>query len=244
MKQKRFECTRPATLAAVLCAVVTMLGLSTGSILAHADQNLPPHQTPYPVEPPTGGHKNLAEAATNPIANLVQFQVQDAYNWQNHNSDGYSNVTTIQPVVPFKLPWEKVPLLITRTTIPYLSTPDLGDPIGRKHGFGDTNLLMLALPKLETKGIQLGLGFNSVIPTGGDNEFTGSGQWQAGPSVLYINMRTPTIQWGLFAYQLWDFASTSSGSDREGVSQLSLQPFITKHLKKGWFVGGPDTPQT
>ena len=206
-----------------LCTVALVLGLTTGSILAQDDKSsyeqyqkkeakkkLPPHERPHPAEPPNGGHKNLAEAATNPIGNLVQFQVQNTYNWENHNSSGGSNVVTIQPVIPFLLPWENVPVLITRTTVPYVWTPDLGDPINRKNGLGDVNLLMLVTPKLETKGMQLGLGFNSVIPTAGDNDFTGSGKWQAGPSALYINMRTPKIQWGVFAYQLWDFAGDSS----------------------------------
>jgi hypothetical protein len=232
-----------------LCAVAVMFGFTTGSVLAHDDpthydKTKAPHESPHKAEPPTGGHKNLAEAATNPIANLVQFQVINNYNWENHNSSGYSNATILQPVVPFKLPWEKVPLLITRTTLPYVMTPDFDGPEDRKRGFGDTTLLMLASPKLETKGIQLGLGLNSVIPTAGDNDFTGSGKWQAGPSVLYINMRTPKIQWGLFAYQLWDFASSSGNSDRGSVSKLSLQPFITFHFGKGWYIGSPDIPQT
>jgi hypothetical protein len=63
-------------------------------------------------------------------------------------------------------------------------------------------------------------------------------------AALYINMQTPKVQWGIFAYQLWDYASTSNGSDRPGVSQLSLQPFITKHFDKGWYIGTPDIPQT
>jgi len=56
-------------------------------------------------------------------------------------------------------------------------------------------------------------------------------------------MQTPTIQWGLFTYQLWDFADGSSGSKRDDVSQLALQPFITKHFDKGWYVSTPDVPQ-
>jgi hypothetical protein len=83
-----------------------------------------------------------------------------------------------------------------------------------------------------------------VFPTGGDNDFTGSGKYQVGPSALYINMRTPKLQWGLFSYYLADVASTSKGSDRPHVSKLSLQPFITKHFDKGWYVGTPDTSQT
>ena len=229
---------------AALCAVVTILVLANGGVLAHADtadQNLPPHLTPHTKEPPPGGHANLAEAATNPIANLVQVQVLDQYNWENHNSSGDSNTLVLQPVIPVNLPWEKVPLMITRTTIPFVWTPDLGDPIGRKNGLGDTNILLLATPKLETKKFMLGVGLNSVIPSAGDNDFTGSGKWQAGPSALYINMGIPKLQWGLFAYHLWDFAGDS---DRPVVNRLSLQPFITKHFEGGWYIGTPDTPQT
>jgi hypothetical protein len=229
-----------------LLFTTVILGLMSGGVLAHEqqyDNTKEPHEAPHTAEPPTGGHKNLSQAATNPIANLAQVQVLNAYNWENHNASGYSNSTILQPVIPLELPWEDVPVLITRTTLPYVATPQFDDPVGRQHGFGDTTLLLLAIPKLETKGIQMGFGVNTVIPTAGDNEFTGSGKWQAGPSFLYINMQTPTIQWGLFTYQLWDFADGSSGSNRDDVSQLALQPFITKHFDKGWYVSTPDVPQ-
>jgi hypothetical protein len=80
------------------------------------EKQQPPHERPAPAHPAGRKSGNLAEAATNPIANLIQFQVQDSYNWKNHNSSGYSNVTTLQAVIPVKLPWEGGPLLITRTT--------------------------------------------------------------------------------------------------------------------------------
>jgi hypothetical protein len=236
----------PKTALAGLPAVVIMFGLAAGSVLAHdenaAEKQLPPHERPAPDHPAGSKSGNLAEAATNPIANLIQFQVQNVFNWENHNSDGYSNDVIIQPVAPIKLPWEAVPLLITRTTIPYVSTPDLGSPVNRKHGFGDTTLLGLFTPKLKTKGVQLGLGYTAVIPTAGDNDFTGAGKWSAGPSFVYINMKTPKLQWGLFAFQTWSFADDQQ--HREDVSALSLQPFITLHLKEGWYIGSPDNPQT
>ncbi len=91
-----------------LCAAVTMLGLglASGSVLAvevsdedykllqeykkkEADKQLPPHEAPAPAHPSGSKSGSLAESATNPIANLVQFQVQNAYSWKNHNSDGY-----------------------------------------------------------------------------------------------------------------------------------------------------------
>ena len=255
MSEFRKNTSLKTALAGLVVAAFT-LGLTSGSALAdddtasyeeykqkQAEAKLPPHQRTPPTDPRGASpHRNLSEAATNPIANLVQFQLQNVYNWENHNSDSYGNNFVIQPVIPFKLPWEKVPLLITRTTIPYVSTPDLGSPVNRKNGFGDTVFLALATPRLKTKGVQMGLGGTMTIPTAGDNDFTGSGKWQAGPAFLYINMKTPGLQWGLFTYQQWSFAGTSGG--REDVSKLFLQPFITKHFGKGWYVGSPDNPQT
>jgi hypothetical protein len=191
----------PKTTLAGLSAVALVLGLTTGSVLAaevsqtdydklqtqkkkEAEQKLPPHQQSAPEHPSGSKSGSLAEAATNPIANLVQFQLQGVFNWDNHNSSGYSNDFVIQPVAPVKLPWEAVPLLITRTTIPYVSTPNLGSPVNRKHGFGDTTLLGLFTPKLKAKGVQLGFGYTAVLPTAGDNDFTGAGKWSAGPSFV------------------------------------------------------------
>jgi hypothetical protein len=244
-----------------MCAAGILLGLSTSSVLAvevsdedyktlqahkkkQAEKQLPPHEQPAPAHPAGSKSGNLAEAATNPIANLMQFQVQDTYNWENHNSSSYSNVTTLQAVIPVKLPWEAAPLLITRSTLPYITTPNFEGDVGRKRGFGDSEVLLLVTPKLETKGVQVGLGINSVIPTGGDNLFVSDRKWQVGPSALYINMQTPKLQWGLFTYYLADFADASNASEKSHVSKLSLQPFINKHFDEGWYVGTPDTPQT
>ena len=82
-----------------LCTVALMFGLSTGSVLAQdekklspeeqkecddcekktREKHLPPHQRSAPAEPghPAKGNKhgNLAQAATNPLSNLVQFQL-------------------------------------------------------------------------------------------------------------------------------------------------------------------------
>jgi hypothetical protein len=180
-----------------LCALVIMLYFTPGSVLAHEDhpdKDLPAHEQPHRSEPPTGGHANLAAAATNPIANLIQFQIQNSYSPSNYNSDGYSNVAVIQPVIPIALPWEKVPLLVTRTTLPYISTPDL-DGVGRKDGFGDIVAQGYFLPKLKAKGLAVGFGYNLTIPSAGDNDFVGSGKWSLGPGAVYLNMRTPSLQW-------------------------------------------------
>jgi len=227
-----------------ICAAISF-GVLTQTALAHDDpshydNSKLPYESPHKAEPPTGGHNNLASAATNPIANLVQFQLQNQYNWDNANSNGYSNAFLIQPVVPVKLPSKKVPLMITRTTVPYVSTPNLGTPDHRKHGVGDTTVLALGLPKLPLEKQMVGIGPSLVIPTAGDDDFTGSGKWQAGPAFVYINLQTKGLQWGALGWHHWSYASTSG--NREDVSESSIQPFITKHFAKGWYAGTQDIP--
>ena len=199
-----------------LCALAITLGFTSGSVLAHEDhpdKDLPPHEQPHPHEPPTGGHSSLAAAATNPIANLVQFQIQNSYSPHSYNADGYSNVGIIQPVMPFKLPWEKVPLLVTRTTLPYISTPDLGDGVGRKDGFGDLVAQGYFIPKLKTKGVMLGAGYNLTIPTAGDNDYVGSGKWSIGPGAVYFNMKYRVLHPGPILESVWVIFD-KGGSDR------------------------------
>ena len=230
--------------------LLAALAFTTGSVLAHdeqgndnhSDHSGAPHETPHKAEPPTGGHANLAAAATNPIANLIQFQIQNSYSPSNYNSDGYSNVGVIQPVVPIKMPWEKVPLLVTRTTLPYISTPDLDGGVGRKDGFGDIVAQGYFLPKLKTKGVAAGVGYNLTIPSAGDNDYVGSGKWSIGPGAVYLNMKTPSWQWGILGYSSFSFASANA--DRDHVANISIQPILTKHFSGGWYASLPDVPQT
>jgi hypothetical protein len=242
-----------------LCALVISLAFTSGNALAvevseedykllqkikqeQANKDKPAHEQAHPHQPPTGGHANLASAATNPIANMIQLQLQDSYSPSNHNADGDSNVATFQPVIPFSLPWKSVPLIVTRTTLPYVSTAKADNGGGRHFGFGDIVAQGYFIPTLKTKGVTAGLGYSLTIPSAGDNEYVGSGKWSVGPGAIYLNMQTPTWQWGLLAYSSFSFASYDS--DRSYVSNISLEPLLTKQFDKGWYVSMPDVPQT
>jgi hypothetical protein len=217
----------------------------SGGVLAHEqqyDNTKEPHEAPHKADPPKGGHASLAEAATNPVANLIQFQIQNNYNSSSYNADGDSNAFILQPVIPIKLSSEAVPLLVTRTTLPYINTPDFDGGVGTQEGFGDLVAQGYFIPKLETKGVMVGIGYNLTVPTAGSNDFTGSGKWSLGPTALFINMQTPTWQWGLVSYGSWSFASQDT--DRSHVSNISVQPILTKHFDGGWYAGVPDVPNT
>ena len=222
------------------------IGLMSGAVMAHEeghyDHSGEPHETPHKASPPEGGHESLAGAATNPIANLVQFQIQNAYTPSNNNVSGSSNAFILQPVIPINLPSESVPLLVTRTTLPYINTPDFDGGVGTQEGFGDLVAQGYFIPKLETKGVMVGFGYNLTVPTAGSNDFTGSGKWSLGPGLVYFNLQTPGFQWGVLNYSSFSFASQDSS--RSHVSSTNIQPIATWHFDGGWYAGLPDVPHT
>ena len=182
---------------------------------------------------------DLAAKATNPIGDLVQVQLQYQYSPEVYDLDGDSSAGIVQPVIPFDLPWESVPKLITRTTIPYVSTPDLPGS-GSVDGLGDTVLLAFALPELGTGGHMLGIGPALGIPTATKDE-TGTDAWSLGPATVYINLQTKKLMWGALVYGLWDVAGDG---DRDEVSQINVQPIFNKYFDGGWYLGLQDIPWT
>jgi len=187
---------------------------------------------------------DLGEAATNPVSNLIQFRLQDAYNPSVYNADSYSNAAIVQTVIPLTSLAKKFDSLkgiVTRATLPYISTPDL-DGVGRQHGFGDTNLLAFAVPKAAPKNTVWGIGPAMNIPTGGTDEYTGSGSWQAGPAGVVMVTPRKGLQVGAMVFHVWDFHDIRS--DAADVSTTSIQPILTQHFDKGWYVSLPDTPQS
>jgi hypothetical protein len=227
------------------CAVVAAIffSLVCAGVYAHPE-TADHHEDPdhHHDHSDSKGGSNLGDQATNPVAPLMSMRVQYQNSPENYNADGYSQATIGQAVIPVALPSKAVPMMITRTTIPYISTPDLGEPVNRKNGFGDTSLLTFLIPNFGLEGQTFAFGASIGIPTGGDNEFTGSGQWQLGPTIAYVNTKTKGLQWGLMVYQNWDVASTRS--DAADVDNTNFQPILTYHFDKGWYVGLPDLPQT
>jgi hypothetical protein len=189
---------------------------------------------------PEQSQGDLAAKATNPLGNLVSVQFQYQYNISNYNSDGWSDAVIVQPVVPLKLPWKSVPLIITRTTLPaYVTTPEVGG-LGHQYGVGDLVNLSLAVPSFKLKGQTIGIGPATTVRTA-SSEFTGSGKWQVGPALIYINQNTKSVQWGILGWYSWSIAGDD---DREDVSKLFYQPFYVKHFGKGAYVGTLDLPFT
>jgi len=90
--------------------------------------------------------------------------------------------------------------------------------------------------------VAAGVGYNLTIPSAGDNDYVGSGKWSIGPGAVYLNMKTPSWQWGILGYSSFSFASANA--DRDHVANISIQPIVTKHFSGGWYASLPDVPQT
>ncbi|MEH6468202.1 MAG: hypothetical protein V7725_01155 [Porticoccus sp.] len=182
---------------------------------------------------------DLASKATNPIGDMIQVQMQYQHSPDVWNLDGHSDAAIVQPVVPVDLPFEWMPKMITRTTVPYVTTPKLPG-VGSVDGLGDTVVLAFGLPELGLKGQMFGFGPALGLDTASEDE-TGSGRWSAGPAAVYINLQTKGMMWGLMSYGLWDYAGDD---DREHVAQINIQPVLNKFFANGWYLGLQDVPWT
>ena len=184
------------------------------------------------------GDSSLASTATNPIGNLIQFQLQNVFIPNSWDSSGYANQFFIQPVVPIKLHNDVFPILITRTTIPIVTTPDPKGPVSRTTGSGD--IVFLTAFVNNQKWGMWGVGPTFTFPTASDSR-TGSEKWQVGPTVVVFVTKFKPWQFGALVYSQHSFAGTSH---RSTVSKLFWQPIVVRHFDKGWYAGLPDIAST
>lgn len=185
-----------------------------------------------------GDERSLAAAATNPIANLIQFQLQNVFIPNTWESSGYANQFFIQPVIPIDLHNQIFPTLITRTTLPIVNTANPDGPIGATTGSGD--IIFLAGAVNNQPWGMWGVGPTFTFPTASDAR-TGSEKWQAGPTAVVFVTKFRPWQFGVLAYTQHSFAGTSR---RENVSKMFWQPILIRHFDKGWYAGLPDILST
>lgn len=189
------------------------------------------------AEEPAPAHHVGGASATNPVAPILQMQFENMFVPSSFNADGYANQLFIQPVIPYTL-WKQP--IISRITLPLITTPDVG-PIDGTTGLGDTTTLNFAMWEIKNEFWGGDIGFGPVIgfPTG-SKDLTSSGKWQAGPNFVYINTSTEKLEWGIVAYHVWAFANAGD-SDRSDVSTTVFAPIFTKHFDHGWYVTMGDT---
>ena len=174
------------------------------------------------------GEEDLAQAAQNPVGDLISVPLQNNTNFGFGPYDRTQNVLNIQPVLPISLgaDWN----LITRTIFPVITQPDFFSESGSTTGLGDINFTAFLSPSKPGKLIW-GVGPAIIIPSATDQSL-GSGKWSAGPSVVGLTISGPWVA-GLLVSQVWSFAGQS---DRGNVDFFLAQYFVNYNMNHGWYL--------
>ena len=167
--------------------------------------------------------ESLDKAAQNPIADMISLPFQNNTTLNAGPKSQTQNVLNIQPVYPVHLnpEWN----VITRTTIPVISQPDLGIPnADRENGLGDILFSAFFSPQKTTpSGWTWGVGPVLQLPSATDDAL-GQGKWGLGPTAVALRSQkgSPWL-YGVYIYNLW---SVGGESDRRSVNQMFLQPLV------------------
>ena len=172
--------------------------------------------------------KSLAEAAQNPIANLISVPFQNNTSFGVGPWDRTQNIMNFQPVIPFDLNQDW--LIVSRTILPVIYQPPLSVESANRFGFGDLNPQFFFVPKNNSKWTW-GVGPVFLLPTATSNSL-GTGKWGIGPTAVVVYTSAPWVI-GALANNIW---SVAGDSDRANVSQFLLQPFINYNLADGWYL--------
>jgi hypothetical protein len=164
---------------------------------------------------------DLAKKLSNPVAALISVPMKLDWNTGIGPANADQEVYVVQPVIPITLneDWN----IISRTILPYINqeSPIAGG--SSISGLGDTLQSLFFSPKSPSaSGWIWGVGPALSIPTATKDEI-GSGKWSLGPTVVLLKQEHGWT-YGVLANQIWSIAGQS---DRESVSSMFVQPFLT-----------------
>jgi hypothetical protein len=162
--------------------------------------------------------QSLAQEAKNPFADLVNLQFFYDANLGVAPANNTQQVVTVEPLVPFHLNSDWI--LVTRTSLPFITQPGAAAGTHWDRGLGDTQLTALVSPA-RVGSIDWGVGTALQLPTA-TSQPLGQGKWGAGPAA---GIQWTGKQWTLsfLALNVWSFAGDSS---RPSVSEMQLQPAV------------------
>lgn len=178
------------------------------------------------AEPASETSADLVKKSDNPLARIYNLGLTGNLNFGKGADERTQSAAIFAATVPYDLPndWN----LFVKTTLPLIS-----QPIGstqRTEGLGDLTMIALFAPP-PASGWTFGFGPSIVAPTASD-ETLGQGKWAIGPAVAAVYLKRTWVA-GLLVYQNW---SVIGADARPGVSQLTVSPFATWYINKGWYL--------
>jgi hypothetical protein len=168
------------------------------------------------------GGQALSQAANDPTAALMSFQLQDSYSPSIYNTDGASqNFLQFRAAVPFEINGLQN---IFRVTLPYYTATPSGST-----GISDT--VLFDLVTFDRSWGRFGVGAVGLLPTGADG--LSAKKWGIGPAAGFT-AKSGKLLWGLFNQNIVSFAGDE---DMPDVKSSILQPIATVGLGDGWSTG-------
>lgn len=189
-----------------------------------------PAQEPSHETEATQGTSDIAKAAQNPIAHLISVPFENDFYPQTgaYKEDEY--ILQIKPVVP--IPLSKQWILITRTIIPVVQTPDLSPEVNAMSGLGDVQESLFFSPtKAAPGGIIWGAGPAVLAPTATQTMY-GTGKTNIGPNLVVLDIKGHWL-FGSLAQNVW---SVAGPRERKDVNQFLIQPFVNYNMAHKWYL--------
>jgi hypothetical protein len=175
-----------------------------------------------PASSQQAGGQDLSQAANDPTAPLMAFQLQDSYSPSVYNTGGASqNYLQFRAAIPFEV-WGLQNIF--RVTLPYFTDTPSGNS-------GISDMVVFDLVTFDRAWGRFGVGAVGLIPTGADG--LSAEKWGLGPAVGFT-AKNGKLLWGLFNQNIFSFAGDDNMPD---VNTSILQPIATVGLGDGWSTG-------
>lgn len=165
---------------------------------------------------------SLSQAASDPTAALMAFQLQESWSPSIYGTDSASqNFLQFRAAIPFELGGTQN---IFRVTVPYFTDTPSGTT-----GVSDT--VLFDLVTFDRSWGRFGVGAVGLLPTGAEG--LSAEKWALGPAAGFT-ARDGKLLWGVFNQNL---LTVAGDDDRSDVDISTLQPILTRGLGNGWSVG-------
>jgi hypothetical protein len=171
------------------------------------------------------GGQDLSQAASDPTAPLMNFQLQDYYSPSVNLTGGAAqNFVQLRTAIPFRLGGTQN---IFRATLPVFTDTPSGAT-----GISDT--VLFDLVTFDEAWGRWGVGVVGLVPTGETG--LSAEKWAAGPAIGFT-MPKGRLLVGVFNQNLFSFAGDDDARD---VNVTILQPIVNWSLGGGWSVGASE----
>jgi hypothetical protein len=201
--------------------------VATAAVAQDTTASDPPEPAISQSAPETTDSK-LQKDVQNPVASLTLVPVQNNTNFDSGPFNRTQNVLDIQPVIPVNISsdWK----VIVRIVQPLVWQPYPNQNTGGQYGLGDMAPDFFFSLRHPGK-LMWGIGPAFAIPTATDHVL-GQGKFSMGPSAVVL---VQPGKWTIvnLVNNVWSVAGSGS---LPSVNQMLDQYFITRNLKKGWYL--------